>query len=100
MSRPVLALLALMAVVAATSFWWQSEQAARQDAATTGQAAPAARPAEQLILTQEAVDALATENAELQSRIRNLEARTQDADRLLELKTARLQKLENPAGNQ
>lgn len=98
MSRRALALLALIAVIAAASFWWQSEQAARQSEALV---LPAnASPAEKLVMTQESVDALAAENADLASRIKDLESQSSDAERLIELKTARLQSLEKPVNNQ
>jgi hypothetical protein len=98
MSRRALVLLALVAVVAAASFWWQSEQAADQKEAL---AIPSnASPAERLVLTQESVDALSAENAELASRIEALESQGSDAERLIELKTARLQSLEKSVNNQ
>ncbi len=98
MSRRSLALLALIAVVAAASFWWQSEQAARQGDALV---IPAnASPAEKLTLTQESVDALSAENADMASRIKDLEAQSKDAERLIQLKTTRLQSLEKSVNNQ
>lgn len=98
MSRRTLALLALIAVVATASFWWQSEQTDRQAEALP---VPAhASDAEKLTLTQESVDALTAENADLNSRISALEAQGADAERLIELKTARLQSLEKSPRNQ
>ncbi len=98
MSRRVLALLALVAVVATASFWWQSEQAASHSEALPLPAGASA--AEKLTLTQESVDALSAENADLSSRITALEAQGADAERLIQLKTARLQSLEKSARNQ
>ncbi len=101
MSRRALALLALIAVVAAASFWWQSEQAARQTAAADALPVPAgASDAEKLTLTQESVDALTAENTDMRSRISDLEAQGADAERLIQLKTTRLQALEKSAPGQ
>lgn len=99
MSRRALALLALIAVVATASFWWQSEQAAHP-AEEALQVPPGATDAERLTLTQESVDALKAENADMRSRIEDLEAQGADAERLIQLKTTRLQALEKSAAGQ
>lgn len=97
----LLATLGLVLLLAAgAAFWWQTPSqpatadVAEQDAVAAAAPIEAASPAQELALTEEAVDALATENAELEARIADLEAQNADAEKLIALKTARLQELE------
>ena len=66
--------------------------------ADTQETSPVA-PAD-LALTRDSVEALRADNNELEARIAALEAEKADADRLIALKTTRLQALEKQPGSQ
>ena len=65
------------------------------DTQVTSPVAPA-----DLTLTRDSVEALRADNNEMEARIAALEAEKADADRLIALKTTRLQALEKQSGSQ
>lgn len=88
--------VALVILVAFAGFrWWQASQTtdAPEPAVDTLAIPVQATDSEALALTQESVDALKSENDELASRIADLEQQADDAQQLIDLKTARLQEL-------
>lgn len=95
------AVLTASVLIAGYGFWQGSQHhpddaGMLSSAAAAGATAPA-RPAPSaaaVALTHDSAEALRADNAELASRIAELEHQQADADHLIRLKTARLQALE------
>lgn len=97
-------LLAVSVVVAVVGLWKGAPApASTAPAAIAGADRAAARPAPSeasLILSHDSAAALRADNAELSERIAELERQRDDAEHLIQLKTARLQALEKASAGQ
>jgi hypothetical protein len=99
MKKRVLGLLGLMGLVVAGSFAWHRQHALLPVVANQDSVASAALPvsADTLALEQESIEAIKADNADLEARIEALRLQQTDADKLIALKAARLESLENPS---
>lgn len=99
------AVLTASVLIAGYGFWQGNLHRPGGDAGTVAPAAAAgtaapAPSAAALALTHDSAEALRADNAELTSRIAELERQQADADHLIRLKTARLQALEKTGPGQ
>jgi len=99
MNKRVLGLLGLMGLVVVGSFVWHRQHALPQEVAKQDPAAVNALPAsaDTLALELESIEAIKADNADLKARIEALRLQQTDADKLIALKAARLESLENPS---
>jgi len=99
MNKRVLVLLGLMGLVVIGSFFWHRQHTPLQASTPNDAPATTAQPvnADTVALEQEAIEAIKADNADLEARIAALRAQQADADKLIELKAARLDALDSTA---
>lgn len=97
MNKRVLVLLGLMGLVVIGSFFWHRQHTPPQASTPNDAPATTAQPvnADTVALEQEAIEAIKADNADLEARIAALRAQQADADKLIELKAARLDALDS-----